>query len=79
MYRKLSICVPSVRNTYLERNKVKTKDPHRYIKGHKKSWSGLPAADDVDFSRKVKQMSSNFTSRLAAASQQLHNLLPVTQ
>ena len=56
MYRKPSICVPSVRNTYLERNKVKTKDPHRYIKGHKKSWSGLPAAGDVDFSRKVKHV-----------------------
>lgn len=79
MYRKPSSCVRSVRNTYLDISKVKTRDSHRYIKGHRKSWSGLPAAGDVVFSRKVKQMSLSFMSWLALATHLLHNLLPVTQ
>lgn len=68
MYRKLSSCVWSIRNTYLNTDKFKTKDSHKYIKGHKKSWSGLPAAGGMGFSRKVKQMSPNFTPWLAVAS-----------
>lgn len=54
MYRKLSSCVRFVRNIYLDISKVKIRDLYRYIKGYRKSWSGLLVVGDVVFSRKVK-------------------------